>query len=747
MNYGNIPLELTELKQWVAAWPDKKPRTPSTAKLASVTDPSSWGTFQEAVQCGAPLIGFVLTPWDPYTIIDLDNKVDKPCSPEELELHRRILDNVHSYTEISTSGTGYHIVCKGIIPNAVHRNNVEIYSHSRYMVFTGNVVRNSAIMDCQPILDNMYSQMYVEPSRIEYQDSDDVVSDTEIVQMASSAANGEKFEMLCAGRWEELGFSSQSEADLALISMLTFYSPSNEQVKRIFRYSELAQRDKALKNDKYLDFTIGRARTTQAQPVEIHEIDIQLNNSVKDVDLSQNIPVTPPEAKPVVNVEDDNFYFPSGLVGEIAQYIYSSAQRPIKKVALAASLGLMSGMVGRAFNYSNTGLNQYLVVCADTGSGKEDGSKGIDRLIKSISDVIPVAENFAGPANFGSGQAMIRALDKQKSFFSVMGEFGLTMARLTDPRASGPDKTFHRVLLDLYSKSGWEQYLRPTVYADSEKNTQTIRAPNVTIIGDTTPETFYGKLTTANIADGLLPRFLIFNYRGKRPKRNPNAAHPPSEQLVEKLKALATIVLDADNNNKCNLVGCSKEAQAYLDRFDIYCDERINDDMANSACKQLWNRAHLKALKLSAILAIGDSFYKPIISMQNAQYAVKIVMDDVKEMLDNFENGVVASSEVKRETFIMEQCRHYLSMDFRTRLAYIKNTQVAKLDIIPIGFIRRRCRNVAEFQENGDTGRLLDAAMRGLVEMGELSLVPQNQLTEKGIKVKMECYVINDKFQ
>lgn len=744
MNYGNIPLELTELRQWVVAWPDKKPRTPKTGKPASVTDPSSWGTFSEAVQAGAPLIGFVLTPWDPYTIIDLDNKPEKPCTPEELELHQRILDNVHSYTEKSTSGTGYHIVCRGIIPSAVHRDNVEIYSHSRYMVFTGEVVRNSAIMNCQEILDNMYSMMHVtQTMRIDYEDGDEVLSDTEIVTMASDAVNGEKFDMLCAGRWEELGFGSQSEADLALVSMLTFYSPSNEQVKRIFRFSELAQRDKALKNDKYLDFTIGRARTTQAQPVEIKEIPIDLPPPPVTAETIEAAPIKPQ----TVNVEDQTFTFPSGLTGEIAQYIYSSAQRPIKKVALAAALGLMSGMIGRAYNYSNTGLNQYLVVCADTGSGKEDGSKGIDRLIRAIADSIPVAENFAGPANFGSGQAMIRALDKQKSFFSVMGEFGLTMARLTDPRASGPDKTFHRVLLDLYSKSGWEQYLRPTVYADSDKNTQTIRAPNVTIIGDTTPETFYGRLTTANIADGLLPRFLIFNYRGKRPKRNPNAAHPPSEILVERLKNLATVAIDCDTSNKCNQVGCYPDAQQYLDRFDLYCDDRINDDMANSACKQLWNRAHLKALKLSAILAIGDNYLKPIISMHNAQYAVKIVMDDVQEMLDNFENGVVASSEVKRETFILDQCKQYLSMDYRTRLGYVKNTAVAKLDIIPIGFIRRRCRNVADFQESGDTNRALDGAMKALVEMGELSMVPQSQLTEKGIKVKMECYVINDKFQ
>lgn len=743
MSYNNIPHELTELKQWVVTFQDKIPRNPRTGKVASVTDSASWGTYSEAIQANAPAIGFVLTPWDPYTIIDLDNKEHNPCTEDQLRLHNAILNGVPSYIERSTSGTGYHIVCKGLIPAAVHRDNVEIYSHSRYMIFTGNRMNGLPINDCQQILDGMYAQMYVAPTRINYEDQEEVLSDAEIVEMAGEAINGRKFDELCRGEWHHM-YSSQSEADLALVSMLTFYSPSDEQVKRIFRLTELAHRDKAIKNDKYLNFTIGRARTTQAvDPVEIEEIPINLDGNK----IEPNVVTNHVSSVPNITVEDDSFQFPSGLVGEIAKYIYSSAQRPIKKVALAAALGFFSGLVGRTFNYSNTGLNQYIVLCADTGSGKEDGAKGIDRLVHALAENIPMIEQYAGPANFASGQAMIKQLDKQKCFFSVMGEFGLTMARITDPKSSGPDKAFHRVLLDLYSKSGWDQYLRPSVYADADKNTQTIKAPNVTIIGDTTPDTFYGRLTTANIADGLLPRFLIFNYKGKRPRRNPNAAHPPSEWLIENLKALATIVISADQNQLVRLVGCNEDAQAYLDRFDIYCDDQINLDGANSAHKQLWNRAHLKALKLSAILAIGDNMHRPIISMQNAQYSVQLVCDDVNDMMANFDNGIIAGTEVKRETIILDACNDYIKMDYRKRLSYIKNTQVAKLNIIPIGFLRRRVRSMAEFQENNNIGQALDNAIKALVAMGDLQVVSQAQLIEQGIKTRMDAYTLVNRFQ
>ena len=93
MSYHNIPAELQSLQQWVISnsVEDKLPRNPRTGRVASVTDPSTWGTYQEAIQSGAKQIGFVLTPWDPYTIIDLDNKPEKPSATRSFADGSRLL--------------------------------------------------------------------------------------------------------------------------------------------------------------------------------------------------------------------------------------------------------------------------------------------------------------------------------------------------------------------------------------------------------------------------------------------------------------------------------------------------------------------------------------------------------------------------------------------------------------------------------------------------------------------------------
>ena len=77
----------------------------------------------------------------------------------------------------------------------------------------------------------------------------------------------------------------------------------------------------------------------------------------------------------------EELYFPPGVVGEIADYIYRSSVRPVPDVALAASIALCAGIVGRSYNVSGTGLNLYVILVAKSGVGKEGARTGINRLI------------------------------------------------------------------------------------------------------------------------------------------------------------------------------------------------------------------------------------------------------------------------------------------------------------------------------------------------------------------------------
>src|SRR5262249_42632685 len=82
--------------------------------------------------------------------------------------------------------------------------------------------------------------------------------DEELIQLAKAATNGEKFEALWRGDWEKLGYPSQSEADLALLSILGFWTRGD-----IFKMEELFKKSK-LGNRRKWDKPYGRLTLQQA---------------------------------------------------------------------------------------------------------------------------------------------------------------------------------------------------------------------------------------------------------------------------------------------------------------------------------------------------------------------------------------------------------------------------------------------------------------------------------------------------
>lgn len=733
---NNIPMELRALPQWVCAGPDKVPLSPRTGQPASVTDPNTWATFEEAVRTGMKHVGFVLAEWDPYTIIDLDNKPSKPCTPEQWARHQKILEAFDSYTERSTSGNGYHIIVKGRIPAGVHRDNVEVYSSARYMICTGDVVRNTPIADYQELLDVLYGEM--KPADVvELDDVEGIMSDEEVVEMAMRAANADKFNELCRGDWQAMGYESQSEADFALMSIFAYYTRDNEQVRRLFRMSPLGQREKAQKNDKYLNFALGKIRAQQPPLVDFEELQANLApaTSIPEAPTPAPAPYIKDTAPVVPGVS-----LPPGLVGEVAQFIYQTAIRPVPEIALGAAIAITAGVCARSYNISGSGLNQYLILLAKTGAGKEGAVTGIDNLIAAIRPQVPMVDQFIGPSAFASGQALIKVLDDRPCFVSVLGEFGLTLQQLCDPRASSPQIMLKKVLLDLYSKSGWNKVLRSSVYSDTDKNTKIVQAPNVTILGESTPESFFEGLDSIHIAEGLIPRFSVIEYTGPRPPRNRNANQPPSQQLVARFSELVAVSLTTANNGTCANVQMESSAIQLMDEFDAKADGMINA-AGSDVDMQLWNRAHLKALKLAAVIAVGCNPHAPVVTPDIARWSIDFVERDVAVMTTRFQRGEVGVGDHRHEVDIRKAVENYLAMSESQRLQYKTPKSLLNQPVVPFHYLRRKLRLLSAFKnDRRGVARALEDSLKDMVKAEILRQVPPQQAMEK-FGVTTELYV------
>ena len=750
-----FPAELRALAQWMVAGsgdpssPEyKRPIDPKTGKWGSPTDPATWGTFEQAMTSTYPLKGFVFSSSDPFAVVDLDTY--KAKVQETRDLHQHILNDCETYAELSQSGFGTHIIGTGHIATGANNaaNALEVYSWGRFMICTGKPVGGIAqpLGDIQPLIDVLEPLLRNGGSHptVNWRDlgegGDEVLTDHEVVEMASNAENGDKFDRLCAGDLSDYG-GDWSDADAALIQFLCFYTPNNVQVARLFMMSKLADRDKAHRAD-YVPRTIANMRE-RLEREKVPEVDssaiLERAKAAAAAKPAAPVPLAPAAPPAPVSASQSRAEFPQGLVGEIASYVLASATRPVPEIALATAIAVVAGIVGRNYNVSSTGLNQYLLLLAKTGTGKESVQSTIDRLFVEVQKTIPAADRFIGPAHFSSGPALVKSFQERPCFVSVLGEFGHRLKAMTHPRANGAEKTLMAAMLDIYAKSGWGQMLRASVYSDKEKNTALVHAPALTLLGETEPEGFFANLDEGTIASGFLPRFLVIEYKGERPRRNKQAWTAPPPELVSKVADLCAAVLTMEQNQTCSVVSIDPDALLLLDRFD----ERADDEMRGSALvtQLLWNRAHLKALRLAALIAVGVNPYNAQITPNEARWAIEMVERDIASLLGRFEIGDVGEGDSKLLADITTVLRKYLTQGNERFDAYHSR------GCVPLRFLQQATASRTAFKNHrlGATKALKDT-LASMVEAGLLVQVAKKQ-TEDWFKTTSVVYAIGDHWE
>ena len=267
-NFDNIPKELRELDRWVCwRWeakfkkdgtpdePAKMPINPSTGGRAMSNNPATWGTFQDAVEAADKGkikdidvlgIGFMFNG-DGIIGVDIDH-----CRENEVltDQARDIISTLDSYTEFSQSGNGVHIICYGKLPEGGRRKScVEMYSTGRYFIVTGYTL-DDAHMSIEERTEELAAvhEKYINVKKTGKNEQKSIKneqnipffqSDDEIIEKASAAADGTKFQALLNGV-TSLHDNDDSRADMSLCNMLAFWTNKDPaQIDRIFRMSGL----------------------------------------------------------------------------------------------------------------------------------------------------------------------------------------------------------------------------------------------------------------------------------------------------------------------------------------------------------------------------------------------------------------------------------------------------------------------------------------------------------------------------
>lgn len=293
--FGAIPKPMKDIAQWgcwEADYPGcdsvdnhKAPRMPSGGFL-SVNRPDTFSTFDEASKAASDGgkwqrggVSFVVTESDPFTIFDLDH-VARTCDDGSVEVEpaaMAIVEALDSYTEVSPSGTGLRIVCAGSKPEGFGNKGllgkdafcpdglpeIEVYdglpvqgsgsSGHKALRMTGLAIKGfSSVNDRDEAIANVCRGFLPEsssltspvlPSAAAPVQAELIPTKGMVLDVISRARNADKIASLLAGDASAYD-GDDSRADLALCSMLAFYTGDNpELIDEIFRESGL-MRDK-----------------------------------------------------------------------------------------------------------------------------------------------------------------------------------------------------------------------------------------------------------------------------------------------------------------------------------------------------------------------------------------------------------------------------------------------------------------------------------------------------------------------
>lgn len=763
VNLDAIPAILKEYRQWVV-WkyeqkegvekPTKPLYSPKTGWRTShhPKDADKWGTFDE---CVALLhhydgIGFVLTEDDPFCVIDLD----KAKQASDSDLQNEFWDRVTGYAETSPSGVGAHIWLRGSVPQGRKRYSTEIYSSLRYITVTGFVLHDGDIPEDQDMVEDLWNRLAPPPKptsqpAIRPSEATNALSDEETIERAMNAANGDKFRSCWYGDFNAFDYPSASEADYALINMIAFYTHDDEQVKRIFLGSPAGRRDgyrgsnpnkyKGNSETYYLNRMIATCRDKTFVPPEVDMMPIMANiqrqiGMMKRTEIVEKVATIPKE-----EYAPTNELFPPGLIGEIAQAIRDYAPRPVDEIALIGAIGWMAGICGRCYNIAGAGkeavvgLNLYLLLVAKSGVGKEQMDNGCDMIYTELGKLGVNCDDFIGPMKVSSEQALLQKLSdsRTKSLLSIYGEFSEDLQKMSSVGNQNSAVDMNKLLLTMYSSSGEGKVVKSVIYADKAKNTEPLKSPAYSFIGQSTPGEMYKGINKRMIEKGLIPRFVFFDYDGPRPPLNMNTKRIDSN-LTVRLADLVTQSIMLNEHDKVINLRIEADAMRVLLDFNAYCDDWINKSDVETV-RSLWNRCHLNAVKLAGLVAVGCNPSQPVVTVEAAEWAVGFVKRSIRTILDKSEEGLLSGGDEisvgNNQLKVMNAVKTWFTKEFSaSEKANKRYKQYREEGIVPLRYIQQRCCTMKI--------ETLKITIESLVKGGDLMKVDNAARTRLGKKYK-----------
>ncbi|XJS10471.1 hypothetical protein ACF3NG_10105 [Aerococcaceae bacterium WGS1372] len=286
--YESVPEELKAVNNWIV-WKreptdkldkngevrfKKVPYSPKTDDKASPTDPNAGSDFNTALskEIDYDGLGFIFTG-SPFLGVDLDNisnEIKEFESGNENNIVGEFYNQLETYTELSPSGTGLHFIMRGELPlGGRHKGDVEMYDTGRFFTITGDQFGDYENINNGTELIKPLHEKYLGSNdgvQGDYTDFEKIPSfgnglseDEVILALNKDPQSVIWLGLFFTGDYKAAGYSSRSEAELAFVGKLGFYSDYDKNMMdNIFKQSALCDEKWERASSPTKVYTIGR---------------------------------------------------------------------------------------------------------------------------------------------------------------------------------------------------------------------------------------------------------------------------------------------------------------------------------------------------------------------------------------------------------------------------------------------------------------------------------------------------------
>lgn len=283
----------------------------------------------------------------------------------------------------------------------------------------------------------------------------------------------------------------------------------------------------------------------------------------------------------------------SGVIRQIYEYYRQCSYRESHVMGLAVALSLAQTLFGRRVQ-SHTGLrtNDYHLVLATTGSGKESCETTITRLLAKAD----ASGGLMLPPDVQSGNGLLHSLAINPCSIWVCDEFGKILQAVLDKKGNQHIKNIGLHLLKLYGKSGG--LYGGAAHSDGVRNR--IFDPHLVVLGLSTGSTVFNAITSENVSDGLLGRIAFWPVQERPEPKVDLEIIEPSDELVEIAKAWIAFAPGGNLGSefpKVKTIRMTPDAKQRWQEHALNIHNRMQSESESRA--SIWTRVAARAMKLA----------------------------------------------------------------------------------------------------------------------------------------------------